>query len=1002
MHHPLAFRFCRVVLLLLLPCVAGSAQAAITTLRLTTDYSDFCIHPVSGDVAAISLTDDHIHLFRSADLAAGKKEPAAKLRVGSTPCGICFKRYEQLELFAVVCEKDSYLYLIDAKTGTLHRKVELPDSHTLYISSSLDPHDPLLFFHCRGSQEVSGVVSLKDYKAQNVEYLEGSVTAVSASRSTAYLNSRNHGQGHTAVSLARDSTFLETHSIHENKIRLREILPDPFDRFVAVSSLIYTRNFEKREAELNFTPLCFLSKKPLLFGVDQDWPRVEQEKSSVVLKAASFNTFSATGQPVVLEPGDMYPPLPKRNAKGKQDPAIAALYSDELPRGVLELDSNHEKITYKLRILADEPRERLIVAYRGRLDFVPLAEFQTPLEPLLLAKLQGETTAYAGRAWTGTLELSDPTAEFVFSELPEGMKAAGTKLQWTPNSTQIGTQKLGVTLKHKDIQRLLSFEIEVFYPSLALPFEPTSIGISPNGALALLSNCSLSRWQRQRGDRERPDQPVVMLLDLKTEKVLATKKLGEAMRLGALTNNLVAMIHEVNPERCEILDAKTLARTKTLAAESPIQAVQPYGKLLLLNTELGLEFYDSANLQLVKRFNLRDEFRGHDVVPYDISATGLRVWGMRYDLDLKPLLLEKNYHFASFDKPDNVSQREMELFAMSQRRMLQDSDHEMRHDFNQRNRPVAKASRDTSDGVIVDALLTEIRPVERGFRETRQLLELSLAARGQAAATQLLARNSIALNRAGDHEDVLLELSATNEAFVSHNARLYRWQVPKAAPEQPTADNVARPIEMVPQQSAFQLGGTAQTVLKHEARHGQKPYRFTLTQARAGMTIDEKTGVVTLDDKKLLADAVAKIESDYRGEDHFRQHGNDDLQQAAEQRNVYATQILGIKPKGFSWVIPVEVTVQDAQNQESALRYYVMADVPLEPLLEKFKKIDEAKKAEYAEAAKAERALRQPGPAAPELQTLLKRIESLEQRLDLNTRQLNQVLKLLEEKNNSK
>lgn len=1000
MRLPLAFRFCRVLLLLLLPCIAGSAQAAITTLRLTTDYSDFCIHPVSGDVAAISLSDDHIHLFRNADLAAGKKEPAAKLRVGSTPCGICFKRYEQLEVFAVICEKDSYLYLLDAKTGALHRKVELPGSQVHHIATSLDPNDPHLFYYY--GHQISGVVSLKDYKCHDLEFFEGAVAAISASGRTAYINERRNGRGYGAMSLARDATFLEFQPLNESEVHSRDCLPDPFDRFVAMGSLIYTRSLEKREAELNFTPLCFWSKKPLVFGVVQDRPTIEKEKSSVLLQAASYNTFSASGKTVVLEPDDVYPPVPKRSAKPKPDPAIEALYNMEMPRGMPLLETKRENIRYKLRILADEPRNRIIVAYRSRWDFVPLEEFETPAEPLLLAKVEGETTAFAGREWSGSLQPADPAAEVVFSDLPTGMKGTGNKLTWTPSADQIGPQKFGVTLKHKDIQRLLSFEIDVVYPSLVLPFVPTELGVSPDGSLALLSNCALSRWQRQRGDRDRPAQPVVTLLDLKTDKVLASKKMGAAMRFAALTNNLVAMIHEENQERCEILNLKTLGREKTLVAESQILTVQPYGKLLLLNTATGMEFYEPATFQLVKRLQLHHEFRHGEMPPFEFTPAGLGMFGVRYDWELKPQLFQKNFYFASFDKHDELTERERERMALRLMQLRREIDGERPHHFgNQRERELAGATRETVDGVTVDASLRQKETNFHSIRNLRQTTELSLTARGQATGTQLLARNSIPLNRSGDDQDVLLTLSESGEALVSHNGRLYRWPIPKAAPEQAGTGDQLRPVEFVPRQSALALSGTGTTTLKHQVQHGSKPYKFLLTRSRAGITIDEKTGDVTIDEKLVLADAAAHLQGEFEDNGHYEPRARM-LQQAVEFMSTYTTQALGIKPRGFPFAIPLEVTVQDAQNQESTLSYYVLADIPLEPLLEKFKKQDEELKAKLAEERKPVRDPRQPEQGAHDIEALLKRLDTLEQRLDLNTRQLNQVLKLLEEKNNSK
>jgi hypothetical protein len=406
---------------------ASSALAAITTLRLPVEYSDFYIHPMSGDVAAISLADAHVHLFRSADLAAGKKEPAAKIQVGSTPSAVCFKRFEKLELFAVVCEKDSNLYLIDASSGKLHRKVALLNGHVDAISSSLDPEDPHLYY--RYGERKSGVVSLRDYKTHEMTFDHSALVAVSAQGETGYLFDGDEDYYITAL----DRKFAgETIWLRAGKMLRLYCLPDPFDRTIALGPKIYARDLTKVEAELEFLPLCFLRQSPLLFGVSQDRKSILQEKSSVVLKAASYNSYTTVGKSVVLAPDEIHPAVP-RAANNPAEHKVYSLFDFQLPRGVLRREYN-PGMSHLLRILPDEPRQQLIVAYRSRLDFVPLEEFQAPAESLLFVKLDAPPQIYAGQEWTGTLQLADPAVEVVLSGLPEGMKADGLTLRWTPRA----------------------------------------------------------------------------------------------------------------------------------------------------------------------------------------------------------------------------------------------------------------------------------------------------------------------------------------------------------------------------------------------------------------------------------------------------------------------------------------------------------------------------------------------------------------------------------------
>jgi hypothetical protein len=138
-----------------------------------------------------------------------------------------------------------------------------------------------------------------------------------------------------------------------------------------------------------------------------------------------------------------------------------------------------------------------------------------------------------------------------------------------------------VTLKQQKLQQYFKFEIEVLYPSLPLPFIPTELTATPDGTKILFSNATPQPHLRERdpfGKRPRVI-PQLGILDAKTGKVLAEKKLAPGQRVGALNNEWVLLLQE-DPTRGEILGAATLAKHKTLWAKTPIDSARRYWQIV--------------------------------------------------------------------------------------------------------------------------------------------------------------------------------------------------------------------------------------------------------------------------------------------------------------------------------------------------------------------------------------------------------------------------------------
>jgi hypothetical protein len=242
---------------------------------------------------------------------------------------------------------------------------------------------------------------------------------------------------------------------------------------------------------------------------------------------------------------------------------------------------------------------------------------------------------------------------------------------------------------------------------------------------------------------------------------------------------------------------------------------------------------------------------------------------------------------------------------------------------------------------------------------------------------------------------------ARDQALVVVQARLYRIPLPQV--DEPEAK-----LALANRQTAFALTGQGKTTLKHSASGGKAPLQFNLISAVDGVSIDEKSGDVTLDEAKVLAEATKYAEqvlSQRRTEDTLQ----NEFRRYAVSLIPVASEVLGRKPTGFPVAIPVRVEVTDNELITDQVQYFVLAEIPSGALTAALLVQDEKRAA--SQQAMRERATLpgggfQPGrpgpgsshPDSAQSDDLRRRIESLESRMDNITRQLNEVLRKLDER----
>lgn len=987
--------------ILLFACLSClPAPAEVTVVELPADYADFAMHPETGDIAAIDAETNQAVLFRDKD---AKKEPSATVRVGPTPCSICYKQFGDMQVFAVVCSQDSYMYVIDAEKFELVKKVALTQAGVSSVTCSTNPEDPFLYYNYGGGHDsAAGVVSLRDLKNHGIAFDDSMDCAISADGTVAYRRGPWSPSGFESLMLTNKltdekPTFGRLFYDHDSR---GGYLPGPFGRFTATGKNIYSKSLQKLEAGLNIAPLCFFRERPVIIGVGDSssgpiYPRPSVPAGAVPaglvsLEAASYNTFSSIGDPVTI------------TLASPKD-------SGALPRGTSS-HADFKRVAKRSRCFADDVRDRAVYASRSHLAYIPLEDFNLPDEPLLLGEIEGPSRLEIGKESELQIVLADERVETFFQYTPEGMKRDGNRLTWTPTPDQIGTHDLTITYKYEDIERTLIHSLEAVYPSISLPFAPAGMAIDAEAKRAVI-------WEGPPRDRygrtavSTGSTFKIAVIDLSTGKSTAQREFPGAIQQAIVTDKHAIVRLAAPATRCEALSLTDLSRSETMSTVAPVMNLRIKEGLLIVEVQTGIVAYDAESFE--KKYTLAGK-------PSDILRDeGLLYNGVLYDFNRQPQLLVAPRNLIELPGAD-ARLRMVGVPVPNTARP-----HGVYPGGGSNSTATSTVKLAGADVVVSASLQNQQTQVPGATHTWHTKTQLTLTASGEVNDRQVVMSRTIGARTAGAAPSNQLVLQAADSAaLLACGTDLYIWPI-----ELPTGDDAdtTRDLKLVPRQSTFLLKGDGETVLKHKAEGGKTPQAFALYTAFSdAMSIDSKSGDMTVNGdevRTLVMDEMEKrVQKELRG-----RTCEATMQSLLPAMAEAASEIIGRRPEGVIAALPVRVEVRDAGSGNDVLQYYVLAEVPMDQLAARMRELDQAIAEQKAqvEAARLEaqreaEAMRQAAreayerrqaetgvdpftdePAesdlrdAPSVEALNRRIDALEQRLDLITRQLNQ---LLEEK----
>lgn len=974
------------LLILLVSITTCVANAEITKLDLAVSCADFAYNPESASILAIDNQKGEVIAVSLLDLQANDPKPLATIKVGPSPCSICFKRFGERHFFAVVCSQDSNLYLIEEKITNsspipsyeLASKISLRKTGIYSVFASLNPEDPNIFYcHGGGSSAYVGAISLQSMQDTTFLLPETMDAAISANGSVIYHRGPRSSSGTNSVlRITPISDDVPTFAkLHSEERPADSALPDPFDLVTAVGTELFSRDLDRSVAKLSFRPLAFFRSKPVIIGMKESvngpFPTTH---TTVELVAASFHSLQLSDATVTLDHAIPKSPM-------------------SIPSSDFE-SRDFKQITYRYRTFADDSRQRVIFADRNKLFVVDLADFKSKDEPLLVSSLPDTVRFVAGKANDYRIQLPDSNVKLNIENLPPGMTLDGTTLHWTPSPEDIGAYPLTAVLSSGDSHKTRQFEVTVDFPSFPLPFEPTGFAIDKTGKKGVIWDGAPMPNTNPSNSFEQPKQIEVQIavIDLATGRVDAQRKLGNRVSSLLIANELIFIRCESDStSRCDVFRISDLQRAKSITTAASIQKMAIIGEHLAIQDHRDrIEIYNLPSLELAKVFPKNPGIYYHGIIGEDspqIFANGL-LWGN----DLKPELL-----LASPSIPTLVEERDFSALYFESK---------FPRITRQRSSNNSEANRER--GLLKSLLLTDAKKriqlhysnqVEKDKKSnapTYYESRIYLTLEGTDSTTVLFKRTRNLVSLLSTNPVPTAHLAATaKEAFVAIGRELYRWDFPQ---QQVVVEAPSTGLSWMPVSTTRSISENGKTELKHDVTGGKPPYSFGLMGKLAGLTIDDKTGIVTVDNSVLHTAAENVVIETVLNSTKIETNSAR-LRNLASQVLDPATEVLGRRPMGFPVAIPIRIMVTDDNLQNLSINYFVIAEVNSTHLIESIKKLDSPSFPAANGSPPSNRSKNNKEANLPkenrDIERLEARMKQLEERLDLMNRQLTELMQKL-------
>lgn len=985
-------RLCIAILVVFILLTPSETRGAVKDLTLPTSCADFAYNPDTASLVALDNEKSVALVFSLTNAMGNTLSPIATFTVGESPCSVCYKKFGERHFFIIACSQESTLFILEESTNAtspkeqfqLVKKLELEERGISSISASINPSDPNVYY-CYGGGHTSaaGAISLKSFSATRFVLRDTMDCAVSSSGTVLYHRGPWSPSGFR--SLIRQNSVVEESPefspLFGEHRATPPYQPDAVDTYTASGTELYNRDLSQKIASLPIVPLAFFKTKPIIIGIK---PRSIHAFSSgekgeeLKLLAVSTNSFKLVGTAV---------PLNHRLATEAR-----------LIQRSVSSNGDFKRIAYVERTFPDDSRKRVLFADGNKVFVVDLDEFELPDEPFLSISVPESLTFVAAEEHSLNFEIADSRVKLSIDNMPEGMSLENNKLSWKPKLEQVGSYTISPKLSSGELQFSKPLNISVEFPSTTLPYKPGGFFISESSAKAIIwegDATSNSIDSTVPGNEVARNSYRLSVVDLKTGKIEAEKTLTD--RIGSVRlfkGTLITKPITNGTHRCDIFELHDLKRVKSIALASEVHAMELIGEYLGLQTSDGkILVYDTKGFELVRTFERSQS--GSPVLIQQSLAPQIYANGIVWGADLKPALILAtpmipalgntrdfsrqasfaNQHIDVAPVSSSLPKRGSETLLIA-RKPIPGAARELRLDYSQR---AVQSS---------------------NFQNRFSDCKLTASIEGAGSASQVLRVSKVSVNNpAGRFSQTALVHVTSDIAYVVSDDRLYGWQFPRL-PDEEAAEN--RPLIWSSKPTAVILEPTGKTELKHDMTGGKPPYSFNAPVGSPSILVDEKSGTVTIDNAALQSEAEQFL-IQFISKNRREQSRVSVLRQFASELLVPASDILGRRPRGFPVACPIQLLVTDQSIGNVAINYFVVTEVNAAKIISELNRLDQLPPSESAnQPSRAEPDVNQipnsQGNTDNEIEKLNRKVQQLEERIELMTRQLNDVLKKLDER----
>lgn len=889
---------------------SASTLTNAAPLKLRTAMADFAFNPNNGDIAAVDPMGNQVTLFRTPYPTDGS--PTQSIPVGNKPSAIAYKKFGSTEYYAVICNDNKSLVLIDANNFTIQKETPFTTRPGYSIWINDDEKDPFLLI---SNGTITDSESIHTNSIDLVDLRNDPAPKRIFEHGIVFLNYTPNLPIYTPLTqtsyfplnplaCSRSTKSTSYFGILDSPYHsfATSFTVDPHGLYIANKNNILTRDLQQIVGFVDFVPMCFLKERAWMVGLD-----------GTTLRAASYNTF--------------------RSAKGAVSVPLTIPAIKEVHQAYR---SNSFTIAnwflYHTRMFADEKRSRIIVASQDTLYTIPLASLGLEDEPFLIAKAN-TSEINVGEKSTITLSPQSDKVEVKYADLPDGATVSNQNIEWQPTLAQVGPHVLSAALKYGNIEREIKHSIVVGHPRLELSGDLAASVYNAQENFIVSPPSKVWYQAEDLTEEELRKAEEGSLVSVHSLKPGDSKRLipdtRNTFRVFLIGSQIVVFQMVEGNGTLEFFDYPSLKKGKTIPTTGAVMDLKMEGGKLMVVKFKTLEVYDPETLKLRHTIKLEHPLIRNSAYLWNPANSSIVVPkdGVLNDgMLLNPSTKEPKL-CLSIKIPDVLSVIPR-VTAPQLDRVLRV---EKPRSLNEQNEVPKQAQGEKAPIPNSDWFFhweKEELPVFENKSDDPIAAEIQLFLVFSSPKSEITKRVWLARSKAS-------QVPQLPTFKLTSNALLVQWErithfisldfiEESSAKEQQNLDEEEFYFE--PKQSHFMLAG-GKNSLKHKLIGGKAPIEFSAVIEFPGLQINKQSGSVLIDMDTIARENRFLVLKTDPPAKTLRFKNADEVIRAWTAPRDKLNDLLQIKLRGAPLAIPIHIRATDADDRTTELFYYVIGDV---------------------------------------------------------------------------